>query len=502
MVRLIAQGGMGAVYQATDQKSGGTVALKQLLATDAQFVKAFDREVQLLARLRHTALPAVSNHFTDETGKFLVMQYIPGDDLGNLLERDPKKFLAASALPWILRWADQLLDALEYLHSQDPPVIHRDIKPRNLKPTSRGEIMLLDFGMAKGSVGHTMFSTAHSVRGYTPQYAPLEQIQGTGTDVRSDIYSLGATLYHLMTGATPPDALNRVAARLSGQPDPLRPANELNPLIPPGVAVILHQSMEQEMAHRFATATAMRTALRMTTQPRKTTPAGKDDGGSSGMKTIVSLPNAKPPDTPAPAVAPTEPQEKRPTGELRRISSPLSQPYPTLIVDQKGKGHYKTIGEAVKQAPPGSRIVIRPGRYQEGIMLDKLLEVVGEGPRSDVVVESRGFTAIQMQTEFAVVRGLTVRARAGVAGTKDQTTFAIDVGYGRLIVNDCDISSETFAGVAIHSAAANPVLLRCTIHDSRGTGIFVYEQGRGSIEDCIFVGNALAGIGIAQGATR
>src|SRR5207244_12690325 len=109
----------------------------------------------------------------------------------------------------VLRCADQLCDALDYLHTQDPQLIHRDIKPQNLKLTARGQIVLLDFGLAKGSVGQmTAVTTSASIYGYTPNYAPLEKVQGMGTDTRSDIYALGATLFHLLTYVKPPNALS------------------------------------------------------------------------------------------------------------------------------------------------------------------------------------------------------------------------------------------------------------------------------------------------------
>src|SRR5207248_1342599 len=139
------------------------------------------------------------------------MQFVEGPDVEEMRrEREGGSFPAAQ----VLAWADQLLDALDYLHTQTPPVIHRDIKPQNLKLGARGQVILLDFGLAKGYSTQTT-PLAASVVGYTPAYAPLEQIQGAGTDARSDLYSLAATLYHLLTGATPPNALARpdVAAR-------------------------------------------------------------------------------------------------------------------------------------------------------------------------------------------------------------------------------------------------------------------------------------------------
>jgi serine/threonine protein kinase len=162
----------------------------------------------------------------------------------------------------VLTWADQLLDALDYLHTQDPQIVHRDIKPQNLKLTSRGQIILLDFGLAKGQAGEiSRVTTAASIFGYTPNYAPLEQIQGLGTDTRSDLYSLGATLYHLLTGVKPPDALTRAAAMVNGQPDPLVKASEANAAITPEVGAVLEKAMAQNREQRYATAADMRKAL-------------------------------------------------------------------------------------------------------------------------------------------------------------------------------------------------------------------------------------------------
>src|SRR6185369_4584886 len=156
-----------------------------------------------------------------------------------------------------------LLGALAYLHKQTPPVIHRDIKPQNLKLTEEGQLVLLDFGLAKGQAdGMSRMTTGHSLRGYTPNYAPLEQIQGAGTDARSDLYSLAATLYHLITGFVPVDALSRAAVVVTGQPDPLRPANLLNPQVPQRVADVLMEAMSQNRDYRPASAAAMRRRLR------------------------------------------------------------------------------------------------------------------------------------------------------------------------------------------------------------------------------------------------
>ena len=263
IIRQLGQGGMGAVYEAIDQRLDTTVALKETLFADERLRKQFEREARLLARLHHPALPRVSDHFSEGDGQFLVMQYIPGDDLSEMMTRKNGPFPADQ----VLTWADQLLDALDYLHTQDPQIVHRDIKPQNLKLTSRGQIILLDFGLAKGQAGEiSRITTSASIFGYTPNYAPLEQIQGLGTDTRSDLYSLGATLYHLMTGVKPPDALTRAAAVVNGQPDPLARASEVNPAIAPEVDHVLSKAMAQNRDQRYPTASEMSKALHGSTQ--------------------------------------------------------------------------------------------------------------------------------------------------------------------------------------------------------------------------------------------
>src|SRR5439155_26585256 len=126
--------GMGIVYEAKDQRLKCSVALKQSCFSDSRLEKAFEREARLLADLKHPALPKVMDHLTDESGQFLVMEYIPGDDLQEILLRDDRPFSIAK----VMIWADQLLDALEYLHAHQPMILHRDIKPSNLKLSEHG----------------------------------------------------------------------------------------------------------------------------------------------------------------------------------------------------------------------------------------------------------------------------------------------------------------------------------------------------------------------------
>ena len=280
IIRCIGRGGMGAVYEALDDELDALVALKETFAeTDSQR-EAFEREAKLLANLEHDAFPRVMRHFFDGEGQYLVMELVRGNDLQELFKLRESPFAPAR----VLEWADQLLDALEELHSY--PIIHRDIKPSNLKLTKKDRIKLLDFGIAKGTAGQmAAMSTDQSGGGYTAHYAPLEQIlrsdwrwgeilrnvdaeaveriQQNTTDARSDLYALGATLYHLMTSVVPPpDAPTRALAVWTGKPDRLRPAYELNPLVPHAVSDVLLQAMAIERNERPATAKHLRQMLR------------------------------------------------------------------------------------------------------------------------------------------------------------------------------------------------------------------------------------------------
>ena len=226
---------MGAVYKAEDLRLPGRLcAVKEILPEPgaspddlAQMQEQFYREASVLARLDHPSLPKVSDYFTEDRRELLVMDYVPGRDLKQVVDESRRQgqFLTEAQ---VLDWADQMCDALSYLHSQEPPVLHRDIKPSNIKLTPRNTIKLVDFGLVKVmAADESRTVTVVQGRG-TVQYTPLEQYGGdTGhTDARTDIYALGATLYHLITGSAPPDAKQRFL-----KPGSLTPLRQVNPQI-------------------------------------------------------------------------------------------------------------------------------------------------------------------------------------------------------------------------------------------------------------------------------
>jgi serine/threonine protein kinase len=233
IIELVGRGGMGATYRAEDLRlQGRFCAVKEALpepdvSSDelAQSREQFYQEASTLARLDHPNLPKVSDYFSEDDRDYLVMDFVAGEDLKEKLTTALRQGHPLTER-LVLAWADQLCDALSYMHTQDPPVLHRDIKPSNIKITPAGQVKLVDFGLVKTlSADDQRTITVVQGRG-TVQYIPLEQYGGdTGhTDVRSDIYSLGATLYHLLTGQPPLDAKQRFL-----KPKSMRSPRSLNP---------------------------------------------------------------------------------------------------------------------------------------------------------------------------------------------------------------------------------------------------------------------------------
>jgi eukaryotic-like serine/threonine-protein kinase len=267
IIDLVGQGGMGAVYKAEDLRLRGRVcAVKEVLPEligasgpegEGQAHDQFYREASTLARLDHPNLPKVSDFFSQDGREYLVMDFVPGRDLRQLVEeaRQHESILEEET---VLGWAVQLCDALTYLHTQDPPVLHRDIKPSNIKLAPRGVLKLVDFGLVKLlQPDESRTITVVQGRG-TLAYTPLEQYGGdTGhTDVRTDIYSFGATLYHLLTGQPPADAKQRFL-----RPGSLKPPRDLNPRVSVQTEKAILAAMAQHPDDRPSTAEELRQML-------------------------------------------------------------------------------------------------------------------------------------------------------------------------------------------------------------------------------------------------
>lgn len=250
VVKLLAQGGFGSVYRAWDINLSMPVALKESLDTSAHATRQFSQEAKLLSNLSHPNLPRVMDFFTiPDQGLYLVMEFVQGQDLEEKLETTQEPIPESQVLPWIL----QVCDALIYLHSCTPPTIHRDIKPANIRITPEGQAYLVDFGIAKQyDPGARTLTGARAV---TPGYAPFEQYGQRITDARTDIYGLGATLYHLLSGQKPPESIGRMAG------DRLVPLRQFNPNIHPGIEAAILRAMQLMPEQRYQSMTEFKKAL-------------------------------------------------------------------------------------------------------------------------------------------------------------------------------------------------------------------------------------------------
>lgn len=433
IVRQMAQGDTGAIYESIDRQSRQRVVLKQVeaLHSNGHLPTEFAKDAQQLLDLRHVVLPEATNYFEDATGYFLVTEYVGGDDLWTMMQqREEQPF----TLNEVLQWADQLLDVLTFLHTNSVPIVHGNIKPQNLKLTARGSIKLLDIGVARPQ--QQLFS-ANITSTFSFQYAAPEQLLGEKVDGASDIYALGATLYYLLTGRAFPNAIDRGIALALGQPDPLLMVEQNNPQMPTDIATVLIQAMAYLPEARFASAAAMRSAL----------------------------------------------NEKQ---VLR-----------TIVVAQEGEADYRSISTALQQAQVGERILVRPGVYHESLVLDRTVSIVGDGQPGQVVVESLNMSCLTIVGGQADISGLTLAARnSGV----ELHFFGVDVQGGEPTLENCTITCESLACVAIHGANTAPTIRNCQVHSSRQAGIDIYDRARGTLERCTIFNNTRAGIEISQNA--
>jgi serine/threonine protein kinase len=272
----IGQGGMGAVYKAEDTLLTGRVCAVKEITPDPdltpellhQLQDQFRQEATILARLDHPNLPKVSDHFTQNGREYLVMDYVPGQNLHELINKSKieKSYLSQKL---VLDWADQLCDALSYMHTQQPSILHRDIKPSNIKVTPSGLIKLVDFGLVK-VLSTDEARTVTVVQGQgTAAYTPLEQYGGddSHTDIRSDVYALGATLYHLLTNLPPATARERFL-----EPDALLKPREINSHVSPGIQEAILSALELHPDNRPANIQAFQSTLHRAAIPERIAP--------------------------------------------------------------------------------------------------------------------------------------------------------------------------------------------------------------------------------------
>lgn len=257
VLELIAQGGMGAVYKCADSRLEGRLCAVKEVWIDSklsptyaeQSQEQFRREATTLATLDHPNLPKVSDFFSHRGRYYLVMDYVAGQDLQSLI-RAAQRERTRLPLVQVLDWTDQICSALNYLHNQNPPILHRDIKPANIKVTENGLVKLVDFGLVKWMAPDDN-STITVIQGLgTAAYTPLEQYGADvgHTDARTDIYALGATVYHLITSQQPASAKERFL-----KPDSLPSPEQIAPDLPAYVTLAIVKALAMHPEDRPST---------------------------------------------------------------------------------------------------------------------------------------------------------------------------------------------------------------------------------------------------------
>lgn len=247
---FLKEGGMGAVYKAWDLTLKINVAIKEnFLSAPRESQYQFQTEAHILAQLKHAYLPKVTDHFViSGQGQYLVMEYIEGQSLYEIITTKGPQTLSE-----MRTWFDQVCQALSYLHHQDIPIIHRDIKPQNIVITSQGDAILVDFGIAKIDPNS---STHMGAKGITPGYSPIEQYTPEKTDAYSDVYALGATVYTVLSGEVPPSATERYSSQMS-----LKSLRASNPNISASIEKVIFKALEKDKRDRYQSVDAFHQAF-------------------------------------------------------------------------------------------------------------------------------------------------------------------------------------------------------------------------------------------------
>jgi serine/threonine-protein kinase len=304
--RLLAHGGMGAIYRGFDTNLSMPVAIKENFFQTPQSIRQFQQEALILARLHHPSLPRVIQHFSYEGQQYLVMDFIEGEDLWEIVKKQKRPLEEAQGLTYIT----QICEAVVYLHKQNPPIIHRDIKPQNIKITPDNRAVLVDFGIAK--IVEVDSRTRTGAQAVTPGFSPPEQYSRVGTTPASDIYSLGATLYAILTGKKPPDSISLLVNLAN-----FEPPNAINEAISNRTSQTIMHAMRPQPEDRPPSVEVWKKELQASLNSLN---ASKDNKDNKDNKEETLLPGT---------ILAAEKPEKR-----RSVATPT-----LWLVDSNGVGH-------------------------------------------------------------------------------------------------------------------------------------------------------------------
>jgi hypothetical protein len=515
VVRRLGRGGMGVVYEAEDTLLARRAALKVLnanLASDPQAVGRFIREAQSAGGLNHPNI--VTIYEVDRHGPvtFLSMEMLPGGNVRDLLKTKGRMEWRAA-----VRAAGEVAAGLAAAHAAG--VIHRDIKPANILVSAQGTAKLADFGLARvaAATGDSITATGEIVG--TPDFMSPEQCQSHPVDARSDIYSLGATLFTMLTGRTPfgkrPGVPQMMFAHCY---EPIPDARTLFPDIPAGVCDLIRRTMAKVPDDR------PRGAAQLAAELESLLVRG---GGRSSRAVVAAAPPrpAAPADAPAgiggqlrpemleafaalgksddglAAVRPPEPPSKPGSdSSLRAASGEIKiSDRRTLYVSQTPwpGGRYRSLADALAEARPGDCIRIGGGVYRENVLVDKPVVIIGDAVIGRVVLEGLDATPVTL-ADSVELSGVQLRCRSTGSGDR---LAALAVIAGASVVSDCEILSEAPWGVLVAGEIARVRFRNCKVRDGKGTGVHVSEGGTAVLEDCDIAGNAYSGLTVRDGGS-
>jgi parallel beta-helix repeat protein len=492
---LLGVGGFGEVWKARNPHfpSATPVALK--FCVDPTAARLLRHEAAILDRVmshgRHPGIIELRHTYLGAEPPCLEYEYVAGGDLASVIQawhRTPTLPQGAGKPHPIVAQAThlfkELVSIVAFAHELNPAIVHRDLKPANILvqrgPTRELTLRVADFGIgavsARQCISATKMGTTRgqflftALRGaHTPLYASPQQQRGDPADPRDDVHALGVIWYQMLTGdlATGRPSGARWRRRLDEQGmsatllDLLTACIEDDPRDRPESACPL-----LEMLNRLVP--EPRNSGSVPVAPSQTPPYS---GPSTPSWTVDPPPSA------IPVTAPTG--------------------LATIVVSRLGRGQYTSLNAAIKAAQPGTRILVQPGLYTEEIVIDRPLEIVGDGPLADVIIQGQEGNCLQMGTDYALVRGLTFRCRAGSRGKQ---CYAVDITKGQLVLEGCDVTSDSLACVGVHGSAAEPVIRRCKVHDGKSAGLFFYDNSQGIVEECEIYGNTHAAIAISGGS--
>jgi len=503
---------MGDVWRGTDRQLERPVAVK-VMQDPLEDPRRFQREARIAARLQHPGITVIHDVGTHEGLPFIVMELLHGRDLAFMLSQAPDRRLPVDRAVSLIVQAAEALQAAHAGH-----VVHRDLKPANLFLQDNGVLKICDFGIARIADATEGLTGVGYVIGSAPYMSP-EQCEGTEVDGRSDLYSLGCVLYELLTGQPPFATGGRRAImdqHLTKQPSGPR---TLRPDMPGGLDAIVLNMLAKDPDDRPSSASDVAAAL-MTITRASGGPQAAVDGADIETQVTLTSDEATAGTTVTLTVRDRTIQVRIPAGTkngqrvlVRGQGAPgkhggspgdlyvqvqvkqrqQAESARTHVVDRNGRGDFTTVKAAISAAQAGDRILVRPGRYEEALVVTKPLEIVGDGPVSTIEIRARDTHVLLFQAPTGLVSDLTLRQTGGV------DCHGVEVRQGQLKLDDCDISSESAACVAIRDGA-DPLLRRNKIHDGKRSGVLIRDGGLGTLEDNDISGNATSGVIIRDGA--